>query len=73
MPFISLLICLTPATTQCLELPGQRREMATVQHNVGAAGVAPLPYRLPYVADLGKYTQWWLTDTVGLDAAELSK
>ena len=73
MPIISLWICLTPATTHCLELPGQRRETATVQHTAGAAGLAPLPSRLPYVADLGKYTQWWLTDTVGVDAAEVAK
>ena len=73
MPIISLWICLTPVTTQCLELPGQRRETATVQHTAGAAGLAPLPSRLPYVADSGKYTQWWLTETVGLDAAELAK
>ena len=44
-----------------------------MQRTVGAAGVMPLPPWLPYADDPGTYSQWWLTETAGVDATEMEK
>ena len=44
-----------------------------LQCATGAARVVPLLHWLPYAANPGTYTQWWLAETVGEDATDTKK
>ena len=44
-----------------------------VKRAAGAAGVAPLPPRIPYAHDPGTYTQWWMAEMAVANTTDMSK